>query len=144
MKKLSFQEIHMNSALEFLKANQVFHLATVDGKQARVRPFGFVMKRNERLYMCTGKAKDVYKQMVQNPDIEISAMGPDGTWLRICGSITFDDSRDTKVQAFEESPMLLQIYTQGPDDPNYVTFYFTEAKATLYSFTGAPKELPLF
>lgn len=134
----------MNSALEFLKANQVFHLATVDGTQARVRPFGFVMKRDEKLYMCTSKMKDVYKQMKKNPDIEISAMGANGTWLRVTGSVAFDDSRDTKVQAFEESPMLLQIYPKGADDENYVTFYFTEAKVMLYSFTDAPKELPLF
>ncbi len=133
----------MNSALEFLKANRVFHLATVDGTQARVRPFGFVMQRNDRLYMCTGKAKNVYKQMKKHPDIEISAMGADNTWLRVSGHIEFDDSRDTKVQAFEEAPMLLQIYPKGADDENYVTFYFTEAKATLYSFTEAPKELPL-
>ena len=134
----------MNSALEFLKANQVFHLATVDGTQARVRPFGFVMKRNDRLYLCTGKAKDVYKQMQKHPDIEISAMGANGTWLRVTGSVAFDDTRDTKVQAFEEAPMLLQIYPKGADDENYVTFYFTRAKALLYSFTEAPKELPLF
>lgn len=134
----------MNSALEFLKASQVFHLATVDGSRARVRPFGFVMKRNGRLYMCTGKAKEVYRQLQENPDIEISAMGADNTWLRVRGSIAFDDSRDAKVQAFEEAPMLLQIYPKGADDENYVTFYFTEAKATRYSFTDAPKELPLF
>ena len=133
----------MSSAIEFLKANQVFHLATVDGAEARVRPFGFVMNRNGKLYMCTSKAKDVCKQMKNNPGIEISAMGPEGTWLRIRGSIAFDDSREAKMQAFEEAPMLLQIYPKGADDENYVTFYFTEAKATLYSFSEAPKELPL-
>jgi len=55
----------MSTAYEFLKANQVFHLATVDGTKARVRPFGFVMKRNDALYFCTNKTKDVYKQMVK-------------------------------------------------------------------------------
>jgi uncharacterized pyridoxamine 5'-phosphate oxidase family protein len=133
----------MSSAIEFLKANKVFHLATIDGTQARVRPFGFVMNRNSRLYMCTGKAKNVYKQMKNNPAIELSAMGPDGTWLRVSGTVEFDDTRDSKLQAFEEAPMLLQIYPKGADDDNYVTFYFTEAKATLYSFSEAPKELPL-
>ena len=133
----------MSSAIEFFKTNQVFHLATVDGAEARVRPFGFVMNRNGKLYMCTSKAKDVYKQMKNNPGIEISAMGPEGTWLRVRGSIAFDDSREAKMQAFEEAPMLLQIYPKGADDENYVTFYFTEAKATLYSFSEAPKELSL-
>ena len=127
----------MNTAYEFLKANQVFHLATVDGTKARVRPFGFT------LYFCTNKTKGVYKQMVQSPDIEISAMGAEGTWLRVRGKVAFDESRETKVQAFEEAPMLLRIYPKGADDETYVTFYFTEAKATLYSFTEAPKTLPL-
>jgi uncharacterized pyridoxamine 5'-phosphate oxidase family protein len=133
----------MNSAFEFLKANQVFHLATIDGAKARVRPFGFVMKRNGALYMCTGKAKDVFKQLQKNPEIELSAMGANGTWLRVSGKIAVDDSRDAKVQAFAEAPMLLKIYPKGADDENYVTFYFTSAKAMLYSFADAPKELPL-
>ena len=133
----------MSSAIEFLKNNQVFHIATVAGTEARVRPFGFVMSRNGKLYMCTSKAKEVYKQMKENPGIEISAMGADRTWLRIRGSVVFDDSREAKMQAFEEAPMLLQIYPKGADDENYVTFYFGDAKATLYSFTEAPKELPL-
>ena len=133
----------MKTAIEFLKANPVFHIATVDGNKARVRPFGFKMERNNTLYFCTGKAKDVYKQLVQNPDIEISAMGPDNTWLRIRGKIAFDDSREAKAQAFEESPNLLNIYKKGADDESYVTLYFTEAVATLYSFTEEPKTLPL-
>lgn len=133
----------MKTALEFLKANPVFHIATVDGDKARVRPFGFKMKRNNTLYFCTGKAKNVYKQLVQNPDIEISSLGADNTWLRIRGRIAFDDSREAKAQVFEESPNLLNIYKKGADDENFVTLYFTEAVATLYSFTDAPKTLPL-
>jgi uncharacterized pyridoxamine 5'-phosphate oxidase family protein len=133
----------MKTAIEFLKANPVFHIATVEGNKARVRPFGFKMERNNTLYLCTGKSKDVYKQLVQNPDIEISAMGSDNTWLRIRGKIATDDSREAKAQAFEESPNLLNIYKKGADDENFVTLYFTEAAATLYSFTAEPKTLPL-
>jgi uncharacterized pyridoxamine 5'-phosphate oxidase family protein len=133
----------MNTAIEYLKANDVFHIATVEGNKARVRPFGFKMKRNDKLYLCTGKMKDVYKQMVENPDIEISCVGSDRTWLRIRGRIAFDDSREAKAQAFEESPQLLNIYKKGADDETYVTFYFTEAVATLYSFGAPPKTLPL-
>jgi len=134
----------MKTAYEFLKANPVFHIATVDGNKARVRPFGFTMVRNKALYFCTNKTKDVCKQLVKNPDIEISGMGADGTWLRVRGKIAFDESRETKVQAFEEAPMLLKIYPKGADDETYVTFYFTEAQATLYSFAEEPKILPLF
>ncbi len=133
----------MNSAIEFLKANRVFHLATVDGDKPRVRPFGFVMKRNNAFYMCTNKTKDVFKQLVKNPYVELSAMGGEGTWLRVRGKIAVDDSREAKAQAFEEAPQLLQIYPKGADDETFVTFYFTEAEATLYSFGNPPKSLPL-
>lgn len=64
-KMKSFQEVPMNTALEFIKENPVFHVATVDGDKARVRPFGFIMKRNDALYFCTNKTKEVYKQLVK-------------------------------------------------------------------------------
>jgi uncharacterized pyridoxamine 5'-phosphate oxidase family protein len=134
----------MSTAFQFLKANPVFHLATVDGNKARVRPFGFSMIRNDKLYFCTNKSKDVYKQLVRNPEIEVSAMGSEGTWLRISGKVAVDDSQDSKAQAFKEAPNLLRLYPKGADDEIFVTFYFTEAKATLYSFTEAPKVVPLF
>lgn len=133
----------MTTAYEYLKVNPVFHIATVDGTKARVRPFGFSMKRDGKLYFCTNKTKDVYKQLSQNPEIEISDMGKDNTWLRIRGRIAFDDTREAKVQAFNESANLLRIYPKGADDEIFVTFYFTEAAATLYSFTERPKSIPL-
>lgn len=131
------------TAIEYLKANQVFHIATVDGTKARVRPFGFSMNRNGAIYFCTNKTKDVYKQLSSNPEIEISVMGSDMTWLRVRGRIAFDESRDAKVQAFEESANLLKVYPKGADDETFVTFYFTEATATLFSFTAAPKTISL-
>ena len=131
------------TVLEYLKSNPVFHLATVDGTKARVRPFGFAMKRNNRLYFSTNNTKDVYKQLVKSPDIEISDMGADGTWLRVRGRIEFDESYETKVQAFEQSAKLRELYPKGAEDETFVTFYFVEAEATLSSFTGAPKTIPL-
>ena len=134
----------MTTAYEFIKANQVFHIATVDGEKARVRPFGFIMKRNDKLYLCTNKTKDVYKQMVKKPDVEISCMGTGGQWLRLRGKVVFDDSREAKAQAFKEAAQLLQLYPKGADDEVFVTFYVTDAQATLYSFADAPKNIPLF
>jgi len=133
----------MTTVIEYLKANPVFHIATVEGTKARVRPFGFSMKRNGALYFCTNKTKNVYKQLSQNPEIEISDMGNDGTWLRVRGRIAFDETREAKVQAFTESENLLKIYPKGADDETFVTFYFTEAVATLFSFTAPPKDIPL-
>ena len=134
----------MNTAFEYLKANPVFHLATVEGNKARVRPFGFIMKRNNRLYLSTNRTKNVYKQLVEHPDIEISNMGNDGTtWLRIRGRIEFDDSYEAKVQAFQESAKLRELYPKGANDETFTTFYFTNAQSTLYSFSEEPKNIPL-
>lgn len=133
----------MTTVVEYLKTNPVFHIATVEGTKARVRPFGFSMKRNGALYFCTNKTKNVYKQLSENPEIEISDMGNDGTWLRVRGRIAFDETREAKVQAFAESANLLKVYPKGADDETFVTFYFTEAVATLYSFTAPPKDIPL-
>jgi uncharacterized pyridoxamine 5'-phosphate oxidase family protein len=133
----------MSTVYEFLKANPIFHLATVDGAKARVRPFGFVMKRNNTLYFCTNNTKDVYKQMVKNPDVEICDMGTDGKWLRLRGKVVFDASREAKAQAFSESAQLLQIYPKGADDQTFVTFCLKEAEATLYSFAEPPKQISL-
>ena len=102
------------------------------------------MKRNNTLYFCTNKTKDVYKQLKQNPDIEISDMGSNSTWLRIRGRIAFDETRESKAKAFEHMPDLLGIYPKGADDELFVTFYFTEAVATLFSFSEVPKNIPLF
>jgi uncharacterized pyridoxamine 5'-phosphate oxidase family protein len=134
----------MITALEFIKANPIFHLASIDGDQARVRPFSFIMKRKERLYFGTSKTKDVYHQLAKNPNIEISVMGNSGKWLRIRGKIAFDESREAKKQVFEEAPPLLKIYPKGADDELFVTFYFSEAKATLFSFAEGPNNIPLF
>jgi uncharacterized pyridoxamine 5'-phosphate oxidase family protein len=131
------------TVLEYLKANPVFHLATVDGNKARVRPFGFVMKRHNKLYFSTNKTKDVYKQLVKYPDIEISDMGADATWLRVRGKIAFDDSHEAKAQAFKESAKLRELYPKGAEDETFVTFYFAEAEATIFSFTEAPKTISL-
>ena len=134
----------VNTAYEFLKANPVFHLATIEGGAARVRPFGFTMVYDKKLYICTNKTKDVFKQMQKNPEVEISDMGTEGTWLRIRGKIAVDDSYEAKAQAFKEGTTLLQIYPKGADDETFVTLYFTDAVATLYSFSGAPRAIPLF
>jgi uncharacterized pyridoxamine 5'-phosphate oxidase family protein len=134
----------MSTAYQFLKESGVFFIATVDGNKGRVRPFGFIMKRNNALYFCTNKSKDVYKQMARNPDVEISAMGPKGrSWLRLRGRVVFDDAREAKAQVFTEAPDLLRIYPKGADDSVFVTFYFTDAVATLFSFTEAPATIDL-
>jgi len=133
----------MSTALAFLKSTPAFYVGTADGNKGRVRPFSFVMERNGSMYFCTNTGKEVYKQLQQSGEMEISTMNAEGAWIRVRGKVAFDHSREAKAQAFEVAPTLLRIYPKGPDEEAFTTFYFTEAEATLYTFTAPPVQLPL-
>lgn len=124
---------------EFLDKTRTYYLATVDGDQPRVRPFGTVLVYDGKLYIQTGKVKPVSKQLVANPKAEICAFdGQTGTWLRVSGELINDDSRDVKVAMLEKYPDLKGMY--NPDDDNTQVLFFKDATATFSSFTAAPEE----
>ena len=124
---------------EFLDKTRTHYLATVDGDQPRVRPFGTVLVYDGKLYIQTGKVKPVSKQLAANPKAEICAFdGQTGTWLRVSGELINDDSRDVKVAMLEKYPDLKGMY--NPDDDNTQVLFFKDATATFSSFTAAPEE----
>lgn len=120
---------------QFLDEAGTYYLATVEGDQPRVRPFGTALVYDGKLYIQTGKVKDVSKQLAANPKAEICAF-TGGKWMRICGELVNDDSRDVKVAMLEKMPSLKAMYSA--DDDNTQVLYFKNAKATIYSFTDAP------
>ena len=123
---------------EFLDKTRTYYLATVDGDQPRVRPFGTALVYEGKLYIQTGKVKPVSKQLAANPKSEICAFdGETGTWLRVSGELINDDSRDVKVAMLEKHPELKMMY--NADDDNTQVLYFKDATATFSSFTAAPE-----
>ena len=126
----------MERVAEFLKEAGVYYLATVDGDQPRVRPFGTVNVFEGRLYIQTGKVKDVSRQLKANPKAEICAFR-DGKWLRVAGELIEDDRREARVSMLDAYPDLQRMYS--PDDGNTVVYYFKNATATFSSFTSAPE-----
>jgi len=125
------QEVH-----DFLKKVQTYYLATVEDGQPRVRPFGTVDIFENRLYIQTGKSKDVSKQIQANPKVELSAF--DGEqWLRLSGELVRDDRIEAKSHMLDAYPQLKNLYSA--EDENTEVLYFKNAKATFYSFTSAPK-----
>ena len=126
----------MERVLRFLKDAGTYYLATVDGDQPRVRPFGTIHMYDGRLYIQTGLSKDVAKQLLANPKAEICAFMK-GTWLRVAGKLVLDDNRDARVSMLEAYPDLKAMY--DPDDGNTAVFYFEDAVATFSSFTAAPE-----
>lgn len=121
---------------QFLKDAETYYLATVEGDQPRVRPFGTAHIFEDKLYIQTGKKKDVSKQLHLNPKAEICAF-MNGQWIRISGHLIEDDRREARVSMLEAYPSLKSMY--DPDDGNTEVFYFKNATAIFYSFTSAPE-----
>ena len=126
----------MQRVLDFLKAADTYYLATVEGDQPRVRPFGTVNEFEGKLYIQTGKVKPVSQQLHANPKAEICAF-KDGQWLRIECELIEDDRREARVSMLEAYPQLQAMY--NADDGNTEVFYMQNAKATFSSFTKAPE-----
>ena len=123
---------------KFLEDAGTYYLATVEGDQPRVRPFGTALVYGGKLYIQTGKVKLVSKQLAANPKAEICAF-KDGKWIRIAGELINDDSRDVKVAMLDKMPALKAMYS--PDDDNTQVLYFKNATATIASFGGAPETI---
>lgn len=126
----------MERVVNFLKEAGVYYLATVEGDQPRVRPFGTAHEFEGKLYIQTGKVKDVAKQIAKNPKVEVSAF-KDGAWIRVAGELVEDDRREARVSMLDAYPDLKKMY--DPDDGNTIVYYFKDATATISSFTAAPE-----
>ena len=122
--------------LQFLDEAHTYYLATAEGDQPRVRPFGTALLYDGRLYIQTGKVKPVSHQLAANPKAEICAF-QGGKWLRVAGELVNDDNRAVMAAMLEKMPGLKAMYS--PDDGNMQMLYFKNASATFSSFTEAPE-----
>ena len=126
----------MKEVQEFLKEAGVYYLATVDNGKPRVRPFGTIEIFEDKLYIQTGKSKDVYKQILSNSNVELCAF-KDGKWIRLSGELVPDDRLEAKKDMLDKNPSLRGMYNENDD--NTIVLYFKNAKAVISSFTEAPK-----
>ena len=128
----------MNEVYEFLKKCGTYYLATVEGDQPRVRPFGTVDVFEGKLYIQTGKVKAVSEQLQANREAEICAFA-DGTWVRVAGELVRDDRLQAKKHMLDAYPSLQAMYSA--EDDNTEVLYLKDATATFSSFTEAPKTI---
>lgn len=126
----------MNKAIEFLKSCRTFYVATVEGDQPRVRPFGAVAEHNGKLYICTNNTKNVFKQIKSNARVEICGMTPDGKWIRISAKAIADPDREAKAAMLNANPSLGKMYKL--DDGIFEVLYLKDAVAVISSFTDKP------
>ena len=126
----------MKRVYDFLKKAEVYYLATVEGDQPRVRPFGTINEFEGKLYIQTGKVKPCSKQLATNPKAEICAFH-NGTWIRIAGELIEDDRVEAKKSMLDAYPSLRNMYDEN--DGNSQVLYFRNATATFYSYTSEPE-----
>ena len=128
----------MQKVLDFLKEAGTYYLATMDGDQPRVRPFGTAHIFEGKLYIQTGKVKPTSKQIAANPKVEICAFR-DGTWLRLSGELVEDDRAEARKSMLDAYPELRSMYDEN--DGNTQVFFFKNAAATFSSFAAAPETI---
>lgn len=127
----------MNEVVKFLTENPVQYLATVgrDGK-AKCRPFMFCFERDGKLWFCTNNQKEVYKDLQQNPYVEISVSSPAFAWIRLNGKVVFEENLAVK-EGCMNNPIVKSQY-QTARNPIFVVFYLQDAKAVIADFSGNP------
>ena len=130
----------MERVCNFLKEAGVYYLATVEGDQPRVRPFGTAHIFEGKLYIQTGKVKPVSKQIAANPKVEICAF-KDGIWLRVAGELVNDDRVESKKSMLDAYENLRGMYNENDD--NTQVLYIQDTVATFSSF-GGPAEVVEF
>lgn len=125
----------MKETYDFLKECNVFYLATIDGDSPRVRPFGAINMYEDKIYLITGKVKNVSKQISINNKVEICGMS-NGKWIRISCYLVNDDSVSAKVSMLNNNPDLKNMYSETDD--NMQVLYMEDVTSTIYSFTSDP------
>lgn len=126
----------MQQVYDFLKKCGTYYLATVEGEQPRVRPFGTVDLFEGKLYLQTGLSKSVAQQLKADPKVELCAF--DGErWLRVAATAVYDDNIEAQKHMLAAYPSLQAMYQPG--DGNTAVYYLKDATATFSSFTAAPE-----
>lgn len=125
----------MNRAVDLLRKSKVFFLATNEGDQPRVRPFGAVAEINGKLYIATSNTKKCFTQMIANPKVEIAAMLNNEDWIRITGTVKSDQSAKSKAEFLRQAP--IPGYTV--DDDIFEILYFEKGQVEIISFSKNPE-----
>jgi uncharacterized pyridoxamine 5'-phosphate oxidase family protein len=125
----------MDEILNFLQENRPFYVSTTDGSSPRVRPMGFTAIFDGKLIFATSKNGKLFAQLTANPKAEISVASKDNRWIRLNGTIDFIDEPETKERIVAAEPNLKNF--GGVEE--IAVFCVTEAEATFYSFTEAPR-----
>ena len=126
----------MDEVIDYLTNIPAWFFATCEGDQPRVRPFSFAAEDGGKLWFCTNNTKDVYKDMQENPEIEISVSSPSYAWIRLHGTAVFENNMAVK-EVCMQNPIVKGQY-QTADNPIFEVFYLDNAHGVIADFSGNP------
>lgn len=118
-------------------------VATVSDNEPRVRAFQYQFEQDGKFWFCTARSKDVFKQLQGNPAVEICAVKPDMSWLRLTGKVVLEDNRAVKERILAEQPLIKGIYG-SMDNPDFTTFCIAHGSYVMADFSGNPPTLGSF
>lgn len=128
---------------EFLKPATTVNIATVDDGLPRVRPFQYQFESDGKLFFCTAKTKDVYKQLTKNPAVEFVATSPEYVTMRVSGKVTLTDDKVFKEKILSGNELIKSIY-QTADNPVFTLFYLEHGSVKISTMTGEPDQYLTF
>ena len=128
----------MKRVYDFLKKAEIYYLATVEGNQPRVRPFGTINEFEGKLYIQTGKVKPTSRQLAANPKAEICAFC-EGAWIRVTCELIEDDRFEAKKSMLDAYPNLRNMYDEN--DGNTQVLYMKNVSAVICAFGKAPENI---
>ena len=129
----------MNKIVEELKKVKIFYIATIEGDKPKVRPFSSIAEFEDHAYLCTGNQKDIYRQINENPNVELCGMYDGGTWLRVSATLEEDNRLEAQQAVLDDPTGPSQLYKAG--DGRFATFKLTNIKAFKFNFYAAPEEI---
>ena len=132
----------LENAVQVLAKAPMCFVATAANNEPRVRPFQYQFEQDGKLWFCTGKSKDVFKQLQSNPSVEICAVHK-GTWVRVSGMVTLQDDRAVKERILAGQPLIKNIYGSA-DNPDFATFHIEHGACMIADFYGNPPQTGTF
>ena len=131
----------MNDAVKeitgILAETPMCFVATVSGNEPRVRAFQYQFEQDGKLWFCTARSKDVFRQLQANPAVQVCAVRQDMTWLRVSGKVSLEDNRAVKERILSERPLIKGLYGTA-DNPDFTTFCIEHGAYTIADFSGKP------
>ena len=129
---------NMHEVYNFIKECNTYYIATIDEDQPRVRPFGTINIFDNKLYIQTGRKKNVAKQIALNPKVEICAFNGK-EWIRLDATLIEDNRVEAKKSMLDAHPNLRSMYDEN--DENTLVYVLTNAKAEIHSLSEPTKTI---